>query len=60
VQVLYDAEPLWLLVVGDMGGYDPTLEAVWEEETNQAQVLGREDRGDAVLSRKVTTSVLQG
>jgi hypothetical protein len=31
-----------LLVARDMGGYDASLEAVWDQETKEAQTFGRE------------------
>jgi nucleotide-binding universal stress UspA family protein len=39
VRVLHVVEPPSLLVTREMGGYDPALETVWDEETKQAQVL---------------------
>jgi nucleotide-binding universal stress UspA family protein len=61
VRVLHVVEPPSLLVVGDMGGYDPDLEVVWEEETKQAKVLV-EKTAETLRSHgmKVTTSVQQG
>jgi nucleotide-binding universal stress UspA family protein len=62
VRVLHVVEPPSLLVARDMSGYDySTLEAVYEEETRQAQVLvakaAEELRSHGI---KVSTSVQQG
>jgi nucleotide-binding universal stress UspA family protein len=39
VKVLHVVEPPSLLVAREMGGYDASLEAVWDQETKQAQIL---------------------
>ncbi len=39
VRVLHVVEPPSLLVGREMSGYDSTLEAVWEKEKKQAEVL---------------------
>lgn len=39
VRILHVVEPPSLLVAREMGGYDPSLEAVWDQETKQAQTL---------------------
>jgi nucleotide-binding universal stress UspA family protein len=61
VRVLHVVEPPALLVVGDMGGYDPDLEVVWEEETKQAKVL-LEKTAETLRSHgmRVATSMQQG
>jgi nucleotide-binding universal stress UspA family protein len=61
VRVLHVVEPPTLLVARDMTGYDSTLEAVWDEETKQAQVLVAK-AAETLRSHgiKVTTSVQQG
>jgi len=61
VRVLHVVEPPSLLGVGDMGGYDPAIEVVWEEETKQAQVLVAKT-AETLRSHgvTVTTSVQQG
>jgi hypothetical protein len=61
VRVLHVVEPPSLLVAREMGGYDPTLEAVWDEETKQAQALVAKT-AETLRSHgmKVTTAVQQG
>jgi nucleotide-binding universal stress UspA family protein len=61
VRVLHVVEPPWLLVVGDMGGYDPALEVAWDEERKQAQILVAKT-AETLRSHgmNVTTSVQQG
>jgi nucleotide-binding universal stress UspA family protein len=39
VKVLHVVEPPSLLVAREMGGYDASLEAVWDQQTKQAQTL---------------------
>jgi nucleotide-binding universal stress UspA family protein len=39
VKVLHVVEPPSLLVACEMGGYDASLEAVWDQETKQARTL---------------------
>jgi nucleotide-binding universal stress UspA family protein len=39
VRVSHVVEPPSLLVSREMGGYDPTLEAAWDEETKHAQAF---------------------
>ena len=39
IEVLHVVEPPSLLVAREMGGYDGALDAVWEQETKQAQAL---------------------
>ncbi len=61
VRVLHVVEPPSLLVARDMTGYDSTLEAVWDEETKQAQALVAK-AAETLRSHgiKVTTVVQQG
>jgi nucleotide-binding universal stress UspA family protein len=61
VRVLHVVEPPSLLVARGMSGYDSTLEAVYEEETKQAQVLVAK-AAETLRSHgiKVTTAVQQG
>ena len=61
VRVLHVVEPPSLLVAREMGGSDPTLEAIWDEETEQAQALVAK-AAETLRShgRKVTTTVQQG
>lgn len=39
IRVLHVVEPPSLLVTREMGGYDPSLEAVWAAETKRAEAL---------------------
>jgi nucleotide-binding universal stress UspA family protein len=61
VRVLQVVEPLPLLVVRDMGGYDPELDKLWEARIQQAEdkvaKIAETLRAKGV---KVTTSVAQG
>jgi nucleotide-binding universal stress UspA family protein len=61
VRILHVVEPPSLLVARDMTGYDATLEAVWDEETKQAQALVAKT-AERLRSHgiKVTTVVQQG
>jgi nucleotide-binding universal stress UspA family protein len=61
VRVLHVVEPPSLLVARDMGGYDPALDAVWGEETKQAQALVAKT-AETLRSHgiDVTTAVQQG
>jgi len=62
VRVLHVVEPPTLLVARDMGGSDlALLEAVWDEETKQAQALVAKT-AERLRSHgmKVTTAVQQG
>ncbi len=61
IQVLHVVEPPSLLVAREMGGYDRALDAVWEQETKQAQALVTKV-ADGLRSKglKVTTTVEQG
>jgi nucleotide-binding universal stress UspA family protein len=61
VCVLHVVEPPSLLVARETGGYDPTIEAVWQEETKQAHTLVAKT-AETLRSHgmKVTTSVQQG
>ena len=61
IQVLHVVEPPSLLVAREMGGYDRALDAVWEQETKQAQALVTKV-ADELRSKglKVTTTVEQG
>ena len=61
VRVLHIVEPPSLLIGREMGGYDPALEAVWDEETKQAQTLVAKT-AETLRSHgmKVTTAVQQG
>ncbi len=61
VRVLHIVEPPTLLVAREMGGYDSTLEAVWEAESKQAEALVAQT-ADMLRSQglRVTTAVGQG
>jgi nucleotide-binding universal stress UspA family protein len=61
VRVLHVVKPPSLLVARDMGGYDPALEAGWDEETKQAEVLVAK-AAETLRSHgiKVSTAVQQG
>jgi nucleotide-binding universal stress UspA family protein len=61
VRVLHVVEPPSLLVARETGGYDPALEAVWGEETKEAQSLVTKT-AETLRSHgmKVTTAVQQG
>ena len=61
VRVLHVVEPPSLLVGREMGGYDPALETVWDEETKRAQALVAKT-AETLSSHgmKVTTAVQQG
>jgi nucleotide-binding universal stress UspA family protein len=61
VHVLHVVEPPSLLVARDMGGYDSTLEAVWDEETKQAEILVAK-AAETLRSHGITatTAVQQG
>ncbi len=61
VRVLHVVEPPSLLVGREMGGYDPALESVWDEETKQAEALVAK-AAETLRSHgmKVTTNVQQG
>lgn len=61
IQVLHVVEPPSLLVAREMGGYDRTLDAVWEQETKQAQALVAKV-ADELRSKglKASTTVEQG
>ncbi len=61
VQVLHVVEPPSLLVVREMGGYDPGIEVAWETQTKVAEVLVKMV-GDQLRAKgfKVTTAVDQG
>ena len=61
VRVLHVVEPPSLLVAREMGGYDPTLELVWDEETKQAQTFV-DKTAETLRSHgmKVSTAVEQG
>jgi len=61
VRVLHVVEPPSLLVAREMGGYDASLEAVWDQETKEAQTLVAQ--AAATLSShgfKSSTAVKQG
>jgi nucleotide-binding universal stress UspA family protein len=61
IRVLHVVEPPSLLVAREMGGYDPSLEAVWETETKQAEALVEKVANDLrSKGLKVTTMVEQG
>ena len=61
VRVLHIVEPPSLLVGREMGGYDPALEAVWDEEKKQAQTLvAKTAETLRTHGMKVTTAVQQG
>jgi nucleotide-binding universal stress UspA family protein len=55
VRVLNVVEPPPLLVAREMGGYDPTLEAAWDEAIKQAKVLV-ENTADTLRSHGMTAS----
>jgi nucleotide-binding universal stress UspA family protein len=61
VHVVHVVETPSLLVAREMGGYDASLAAVWDEETKQAQVMVAKT-AETLRSHgmKVTTAVLQG
>jgi nucleotide-binding universal stress UspA family protein len=61
VRVLHVVEQPLLLVAREMGGYDPLLDAVWEGETKQAEVLVAKT-AETLRSHgmKVTTAVQEG
>jgi nucleotide-binding universal stress UspA family protein len=61
VRVLHVVEPPSLLVARETGVYDPTLEAVWGEETKEAQALVAKT-AETLRSHgvKATTAVQQG
>jgi nucleotide-binding universal stress UspA family protein len=61
VRVLHVVEPPSLLVAREMGGYDTSLEAIWDEEMKQAQALVAKT-AETLRSHgmKVTTAVQQG
>lgn len=61
VRVLHVIEPPSLLVARETGGYDPPLEALWDEETKQAQALVAKT-AETLRSHgmRVTTAVQQG
>jgi len=61
VRVLHVVEPPTLLVAREMGGYDSTLEAVWEAESKQAEALVAHT-AEVLRAKglKVTTAVGQG
>lgn len=61
VRVLHVVERPSLLVAREMGGYDSALDAMWEAETRQAEVLVTEV-ADRLRSKglKVTSTVEQG
>jgi nucleotide-binding universal stress UspA family protein len=61
IQVLHVVEPPSLLVARDMGGYDRTLETVWEQEIKRAQALVAKV-ADELRSKglKATATVEQG
>jgi nucleotide-binding universal stress UspA family protein len=61
IRVLHVVEPPSLLVAREMGGYDPSLEAVWEAETKQAEALVEKVANDLrSKGLRVTTMVEQG
>lgn len=61
VRVLHVVEPPSLLVARDMGGYNSTLEEVWDEETKQAEVLvAKAAETLRAHGITVTTAVKQG
>ena len=61
VRVLHVVEPPSLLVAREMGGYDASLEAVWNQETKQAQTLVAK-AAEALITHgfKATVVVKQG
>jgi len=61
VRVLHVVEPPTLLVAREMGGYDSTLEAVWEAESKQAEALVAHT-AEVLRAQglKVTTAIGQG
>lgn len=61
VRVLQVVEPPPLLVLREMGGYDPAMERIWEGRTKQAEDLVAKT-ADTLRSKvvKVTTAVVQG
>jgi nucleotide-binding universal stress UspA family protein len=61
VRVLHVVEAPSLLVAREMGGYDQALEAMWDEETKQAQALVSKT-AETLRSHgiEVTTAVQQG
>ncbi len=61
VRVLHVVEPPSLLVSREMDVYDPTLEAVWNEETKQAQtIVARTAETLRSHGLNVSTAVQQG
>jgi len=60
IRVLHGVEPPSLLVAREMGGYDPTIEQAWDEETKQGQAFV-DKTAETLRSHgmKVSTSVLQ-
>jgi nucleotide-binding universal stress UspA family protein len=61
VRVLHVVEPPSLLIAREMGGNDPALETIWDEETKQAQALVTK-AAEVLRSHgmKTTTDVQQG
>jgi nucleotide-binding universal stress UspA family protein len=55
VRVLHVVEPPSLLVVGEMGGYDPAIEAAWDQVTRQGQALV-EKAAEELRTHGITTS----
>ncbi len=61
VRVLHVVESPTLLISREMGGYDPAMEIVWEEETKRARALvARTEETLRSHGMKVTTAVEQG
>ena len=61
VRVLNVVEPLPLLVVREMGGYDPALESLWEARNEQAEELVTKIAETLrTKGMKVSTTVAQG
>ena len=61
IRVLHVVEPPSLLVIREMGGYDPALDAVWDAETKEAEALVTKV-ADQLRSKglQVSSSVEQG
>src|SRR5271170_4330718 len=61
VRVLHVVEPPTLLVAREMGGYDPAMEIVWEEETKRAKnLVAKTEETLRAHGMKVTAAVRQG
>ncbi|HXY15980.1 MAG TPA: universal stress protein, partial [Terriglobales bacterium] len=61
LRVLHVVEPPALLVAREMGGYDPTLEHVWEAQTREAEdLVTKVAKKFCGTGLEVTTCVAQG